>query len=83
MGAGGRHRHRAAQNPLGRKADRMSRSDIARRTLADGEIDQINGGIIPFIVPGILLGMAYCWLDGDFDTKPVLGDYPTGPKNTG
>jgi hypothetical protein len=57
----------------------MSRSDIALRTLAD----QINGGIIPFIVPGILLGMAYCWLDGDFDTRPVLGDYPTGPKNTG
>jgi hypothetical protein len=63
--------------------DRVSHSDIAPRTLADGEVDQINGGIIPFIVPGILLGMAYCWLDGDFDTKPVLGDYPTGPKNTG
>jgi len=63
--------------------DRVSHSDIAPRTLADGEVDQINGGIIPFIAPGILLGMAYRWLDGDFDTKPVLGDYPTGPKNTG
>ena len=52
-------------------------------SIADGEVDQINGGIIPFIVPGILLGMDYCWRDGDFDTKPVLGDYPTGPKNTG
>jgi hypothetical protein len=52
------------------------------RTLAYHEIDQVDGGWIPFITPGVLIGLAYCWLDGDFDTKPTLGDYPTGPKDT-
>ena len=56
--------------------------DAGMRALADGEIDQVDGGIIPLIAPGIALGLLYCYLTGDFDIQRTFGDYEARPKNT-
>jgi hypothetical protein len=58
-------------------------STPAIRAIGDAEIDQVNGGWIPFIALGIALGIGYCELDGTFDKPRVLGDFPSGPKNVG
>jgi hypothetical protein len=50
--------------------------------LSNAELDQVSGGLFPFIALGVALGIAYCIADGTLDPPPApKGDFPTGPKN--
>ena len=54
------------------------------RTISDVELDQVSGGLFPFIATGVAVGILYCMADGTLDPKPgPKGDFPTGPKNVG
>jgi lactobin A/cerein 7B family class IIb bacteriocin len=58
----------------------MSLNGIA--PLSNAELDQVSGGLFPFIALGVALGIAYCIADGTLDPPPApKGDFPTGPKN--
>jgi hypothetical protein len=55
-----------------------------RASLADIDLDQVNGGFFPFLALGISLGIGYCILDGTLDPPPApKGDFPVGRKNIG
>jgi hypothetical protein len=54
------------------------------RPLSGSEIEQVSGGLFPFIATGVALGILYCMADGTLDPKPgPKGDFPIGPKDVG
>ena len=66
------------------KADASLAIAANTRAVSDAELDQVNGGLFPFLASGVELGILYCMADGTFDPKPgPKGDFPTGPKNVG
>ena len=66
------------------QADVIASIAASPRAISETELDQVSGGLFPFIATGVALGILYCMADGTLDPKPgPKGDFPTGPKNVG